>query len=929
MLSCCGYGISIGGTGTETNVTGCYNCIGYNNVIVSEVPGEMLRGLVLFNSENSGYYNNIVIGAREGFYTRKFTNYPPNINPSFKNNIVINSTAVAHNLLANSNTGTIDFDYNLYYNNPTQPTEPNSIYADPQFVNPTSDWHLKSTSPAIDAGIAYTFLDNNGGNIDVTHDKDGNVRSIPWDMGVYEFYTCAVLSVSTVVTNESGSNANDGTISLTANGGSPPYLYVWSNGGNTPVVSNLSGGTYSVTITDAIGCQTVESATVGTVTPNTCASGTTYYVAPNGSDNNPGTLAQPFATMWKVGQVVQAGDVAIFEDGNYIEPHRVDFKTNSGTKDCPIIVKARNQHQAKIVFTTASQGAQSIWIVRPWITIEGFDLSKEVKGTSTSNQIIRIYADTTYSNGVVTDIRRGNYCTVRGNRIHNAYEEGVKSYKSKGLLVEDNIIFDFIHEGIDFVAVDSSIIRGNEVYNVTRMGILAGKGGSRSIQVYNNYVHINNVMPVSGYGISIGGTSTLPIGPAAPTKQLGVACYNCIVYNNLVVSETPGLIQEGLAAFGTRDCGFFNNVVIGADNAFYSRHFHAYTGDTISPVNRNDNLSIKNNIIINSQTSTYDFWAGSLGGIVDFDYNLFFNNPNQPTEPNSVYADPQFVDPASDWHLQGTSPAIEAGIGYTFTGYYGEDIEVTKDWDGSIRTVPWDMGIYEFSGGPPTYIQPDICLWMEGPYDQNTGKMRTTLKQKNILPDNGQPYSVSPWNQTGNNGSGWSTLYPSTMVDWVKVGFRSDVSAASTVVSTTAWLMEDGCLVFLEEELLESYVGNTYYIIVEHRNHLAVMTPTAITLNGDVLSYDFRNGNSYTGGGVGAGQKEILQGVWGMFSGDGEQLLDITGYDINGADQSSWEPQNGLFNMYLSGDYDLNGDVNAGDKVLWNSNNGVFSLIER
>jgi len=79
-----------------------------------------------------------------------------------------------------------------------------------------------------------------------------------------------------------------------------------------------------------------------------------YFVAPNGSDSNPGTQSKPFASMYKVGQVVHAGDVVIFEDGNYIEPKRVDFKTNAGTKDCPIIVKARNKHKAKIVFTTGA-----------------------------------------------------------------------------------------------------------------------------------------------------------------------------------------------------------------------------------------------------------------------------------------------------------------------------------------------------------------------------------------------------------------------------------------------------------------------------------------------------------------------------------------------------------------------------------------------
>jgi len=37
-------------------------------------------------------------------------------------------------------------------------------------------------------------------------------------------------------------------------GGTPPYTYLWSNGSNTPTISNLTPGLYCVTITDATGC---------------------------------------------------------------------------------------------------------------------------------------------------------------------------------------------------------------------------------------------------------------------------------------------------------------------------------------------------------------------------------------------------------------------------------------------------------------------------------------------------------------------------------------------------------------------------------------------------------------------------------------------------------------------------------------------------
>ena len=41
----------------------------------------------------------------------------------------------------------------------------------------------------------------------------------------------------------------------TPSGGASPYTYLWSNGGTTAIISELSSGTYSVMVTDANGCE--------------------------------------------------------------------------------------------------------------------------------------------------------------------------------------------------------------------------------------------------------------------------------------------------------------------------------------------------------------------------------------------------------------------------------------------------------------------------------------------------------------------------------------------------------------------------------------------------------------------------------------------------------------------------------------------------
>ena len=63
-------------------------------------------------------------------------------------------------------------------------------------------------------------------------------------------------------THATAYGGSDGAVDLTVSGGSTPYQYQWSNGATTQDISNLTAGTYSVTVTDA-GTQTrADSATI-------------------------------------------------------------------------------------------------------------------------------------------------------------------------------------------------------------------------------------------------------------------------------------------------------------------------------------------------------------------------------------------------------------------------------------------------------------------------------------------------------------------------------------------------------------------------------------------------------------------------------------------------------------------------------------------
>ncbi len=71
----------------------------------------------------------------------------------------------------------------------------------------------------------------------------------------------AILSVTKGnVANVSCNGSANGSATVLASGGTPPYTYAWSNGqAGTASIGNLTGGTYTVTVSDAHNCSATQS----------------------------------------------------------------------------------------------------------------------------------------------------------------------------------------------------------------------------------------------------------------------------------------------------------------------------------------------------------------------------------------------------------------------------------------------------------------------------------------------------------------------------------------------------------------------------------------------------------------------------------------------------------------------------------------------
>jgi gliding motility-associated-like protein len=107
----------------------------------------------------------------------------------------------------------------------------------------------------------YTFLWSNGSTSSNLNNIAGGSYSVTItdQSGCTANYSKTVqspvpLSLNANVTNVNCYNGNTGSIQLIVNGGTSPYSYLWNNSATSNTISNLSFGTYNVTVTDSLGC---------------------------------------------------------------------------------------------------------------------------------------------------------------------------------------------------------------------------------------------------------------------------------------------------------------------------------------------------------------------------------------------------------------------------------------------------------------------------------------------------------------------------------------------------------------------------------------------------------------------------------------------------------------------------------------------------
>ena len=211
----------------------------------------------------------------------------------------------------------------------------------------------------------------------------------------------------------------------------------------------------------------------------------------------------------------------------------------------------------------------------------------------------------------------------------------------------------------------------------------------------------------------------------------------------------------------------------------------------------------------------------------------------------------------------------------------------------------------------PIGVDLDIKVFLEGPF--TGGTMNTNLNTGNLLPKS-QPYNEAPWNYAGVESV--SSIPNESIVDWIMVELIDTTGTKTgkgTVVSQqAAFLLNNGRIAGLDGSdapfrMAIQDVPDNLFVVIRHRNHLDIMSASALQKSNGVYQYDFTTGAGQAFG-INA-QKEIASGIWGMYSGD------INGDGvINSNDKSdNWNTEAGM-SGYMTSDLNLDGEADNIDK---------------
>lgn len=222
---------------------------------------------------------------------------------------------------------------------------------------------------------------------------------------------------------------------------------------------------------------------------------------------------------------------------------------------------------------------------------------------------------------------------------------------------------------------------------------------------------------------------------------------------------------------------------------------------------------------------------------------------------------------------------------------------------------------------------------LEGPYDGVFG-MSDTLRAQGLIPLL-EPYSALGFTQLGGGGETTvpavlDTLVNGNVVDWVFLELRSEDDPMEVVATRCALILQNGSIVDTDgvsPVTFHDLLPAAYHIVVRHRNHLGVMSGSAMPLVHTSAGFiDFTQPYTIT---YGLEAQKYLYPFMMLWAGDvtHDGIIKYTGGGSNPNDRDpilsaigGLVPTNSVNGQYRQEDVNMDGSVkytgNANDRDI-------------
>ncbi|NQY30971.1 MAG: hypothetical protein HRT69_16075 [Flavobacteriaceae bacterium] len=818
----------------------------YQRVLSTDSSVELtLNNNTFVNNQDQGTNSNLVSGNRSVVGASK--NQAGIINVNAYNNIFWSNTEIGGVTSKSIANPTEDAPTSLaVYNsigedNFTNATSTTSILnQDPSFTDSVNeDYTLLSGSVAIDSG------DNS--IVQSSTDINGNFRiyNAVVDMGAYEStfgpnnksLTLNIIG-SGVTDINSGVHADGTVLSITAASASGQIFYGWTGditSTDNPLTVTMDSNkvinaTFSKIILvdhtatgnndgttwvnayndlkDAIAiANSGDSIWIadGIYTPSTSARNTYYTINKEGLKLYGGFEGTETSLDQRI---IGANETILSGDIQGNDANVVDYISNYSNT-------SRQDNSYRIINITATGNN---------LLLDGLTIGDAHNNASTTSKGAAIYKEKTVSNLTLKN------CIIRDNVARNDNSGLLAEFQlnntatNRGALIIENC--QFINNMSRWATSIYSIIRSNTYVDITISNSLFDKNISANL----NTTNAQGISGSAGWFRMLGNSSDVNFNFVNNTLinniDKGTNSVSANTHAVLAISKSSGFN------------GVFNTTV--ANNIFWNNK-------TIG------------NAITRSITDLYKLPVTSVNVYNSIDESNF-NDSSITSITNTSNLDPLFTDVGNgDYTLQSGSPAIDSGD----NSYATATLDLVANTRIQGGTV--DMGCYE---SVSLAITIDIDVFLQGPSlsPSTAGLMNDDLRIGGYIPTT-SPYSdnltcnASVFIPTGNDA----------IVDWVFIELRDANTNTSVLHSQSALLQRDGDVVGVDGTSIVSFavaLGN-YYVAVKHRNHLGVMTSTAIALTSSAAIVNFTGSSNPITYGTNAQSSFGMQsGKLGMWAGN-------------------------------------------------------------